>query len=84
MDQNKYYKTSSFYLSAFLSAKGFILNGIEKDSFKARFVFVNSNKLQRLIGIFSFGKNDHPDLMVNFKEVEQAIKKLKSLIYDKQ
>ena len=82
MDQTKYYRTNAFYLSVFLLAKNFALESVEKAGNKSVFVFQNSNKLERLVRVFSFGEEDDPEVMVNFKKVERAIKKLKSLIYD--
>ncbi|OGF28156.1 hypothetical protein A2303_02010 [Candidatus Falkowbacteria bacterium RIFOXYB2_FULL_47_14] len=83
MDKNKYYKTNAFYLATFLLAKDFLLVSTERTSAnKLIFVFENTDKLQELVRIFNFGEINHVSLKVNFKKIEAAIKKLKSLIYD--
>jgi len=83
MDNNKNFKTNSFYLAAFLLAKNIDLASVEKTAFsKTVFIFHNSDELQKLIGIFNFSKENDPILLVNFKRVEASIKRLKSLIYD--
>jgi len=83
MDQNKYYKTNSFYLAAFLLSKGVDLSNVDKENFnKVIFVFPNSNEIQNFVRAFNFGKEGDRDLLVDFKKTEASIKRLKSLIYD--
>jgi len=83
MNKDKYYKTNAFYLAAFLLAKDFLLANTEKTSAnKLIFVFENSDRLQELVRIFNFGEINDVSLEVNFKKIEAAIKKLKSIIYD--
>lgn len=74
---------NSFYLAAFLLSKDVSLVNIEKEKFnRVNFIFTNSDKTQKLIRVFNFGDENDLKLQVNFKKTENAIKKLKSLIYD--
>lgn len=83
MDQNKYYKTNSFYLAAFLLSKDVPLLSVNKNNFnKASFNFPNSNEVQGFVRVFNFSKEGDYDLLVDFKKTETSIKRLKSLIYD--
>ena len=82
MDQNKYYKTNSFYLAAFISAKGVALIDVEKNFNRVNFIFPGSEEVNNLVRVFNFGNEDDRKLLVNFKKVQTAIKQLKSLIYD--
>jgi len=80
---NTSYRTNSFYLAVFLLAKGADLQDVEKNAFnKSIFIFKNINNLQKFISVFNFGKEGDPILLVDFKKIEAAIKKLKSLIYN--
>lgn len=82
MYQNKY-KTNSFYLAAFLLSKGAELVGTEKSAGnKSIFVFNDTDEVKGFVGVFNFSNDDNAHLSVNFKKVEAAIKRLKSLIYD--
>lgn len=83
MDQNKYFQTTSFYLAAFLLAKGEILEKVEKLNFnKLSFIYKSSDELYQSVRVFNFGENGDRKLLVDFKKTEAAIKQLKSLIYD--
>ena len=80
---NKYFKTSSFYLCAFLMSKDMELKNIEKENpQRAIFVFKNDQVVERLINIFNFRNKNHIEMNVNFKKTEETIKKLKQLLYD--
>jgi hypothetical protein len=83
MDKNKYYKTNAFYLATFLLVKGVSLIDLEKNNFnKVYFIFPNSDEVKNLVRVFNFGNSNDPELQVNFKKTETAIKRLKSIIYD--
>jgi hypothetical protein len=74
-----YYKTNSFYLSAFLYAQDVELISIDKtDPKRAVFNFNNSPEVERLAESFNFGK----ECLVDARKFGFAIKSLKSKLYD--
>jgi hypothetical protein len=80
---NQQISINSFYLAAFLLAKGVSLLDVEKEKFnRVNFIFPNSDEIKNLVRVFNFGSEDDPELQVNFKKTEIAIKKLKHIIYD--
>lgn len=83
MDKNKYYKCNAFYLAAFLLAKEVAVVDVEREKLnKVNFIFPNSDEVKNLVRVFNFGDEDDPELQINFRKTEIAIKKLKSIIYD--
>jgi hypothetical protein len=81
MNKNKHFKTTSFYLAVFLASKGIQLRNIEKTSpTRSSFMFDDSEEVKNTVRAFNF--NEEKYLMVNFKQVESAIKNLKRLIYE--
>jgi hypothetical protein len=82
MNKNNHIKLNSLYLSAFLLAKGIVLTGIQKEGCRTIFIFPNSNEVQILVRVFNFGEVGDPELLVDFKKVEAAIKRLKIIIHE--
>ncbi len=82
MHQNQYYKTASFYTSVFLIIKNCELVGVEgmTDS-KKIFVFNKTPKLQELVQVFNFGKEEDDLALVDARKIGSAIKKLKNALY---
>jgi len=86
MNENKYFKTSNFYLAAFLFAKGLELVNIDRvsDSKRKYFVFIDSPERELYSGIFDFGKEDDPRVMVDSRKMVVAVKTLKEKLYQDQ
>jgi len=79
---DRYFRTTSFHLAAFLSAKGVELANIEKENPKrATFVFRDSPQREHLLESFNFGKEDAPEVMVDGRKLITAIKQLKEKLY---
>ncbi len=71
--------TSNFYLSAYLLAHGITLSGCDRDnSGRATFVFQPSKDLSQRVSEFTIGRDASVDAVC----FTNAIKKLKSVIYD--
>lgn len=84
-NNNKYFRTSSFYLATFLFVKGLELINIDRiDSKKCVFVFVDTPLRELLVGVFNFGKEDSPEAMVDPRKLITAIKTLKQGMYQDQ
>lgn len=82
-NDTKYFRTSSFYIAAFLFAKGTELVNIDKitDSKRAYFVFLESPDRELWLENFNFGKEDAPEAMVDARKFVTAIKMLKDKLY---
>lgn len=82
-NQNKYFRSTNFYLSAFLFAKGLELVNIDKitDPKRARFVFLDSPKRELLLESFNFAKEDSPEVLIDARKLIVAIKSLKDKLY---
>ncbi len=71
--------TSNFYLSAYLIAHDFVLEGCDRaDGGRATFIFRPSRDLPEHVEKFVIGSG----AMVNALAFVNAIKRLKSVIYD--
>jgi hypothetical protein len=83
MNSNKYFKTTSFYLAAFLFTKGVELVNIDKisDHKRAQFIFVDSPQRKLWLESFNFGKENAPEVMVDARKFVMAIKMLKDKLY---
>ena len=86
MNQNsncdKYFKTSSFYLSAFLFTNGLELVNIDKINPKqAVFVFLDTPERESLLHSFNFSKENSSEVMVDARKFISAIKQLKDKLY---
>ena len=55
-DNDKYFRTSDFYLAAYLFARGAIITGINVDTGRAVFAFLDSMELDDWYEEFRFGK----------------------------
>lgn len=80
---DRYFKTSSFYTACWLLAKDCELANVDKltDSKKAHFVFVNSPELETLLHIYNFAKEDSAELLVSVRTFITSIKQLKNALY---
>jgi alpha-D-ribose 1-methylphosphonate 5-triphosphate synthase subunit PhnH len=83
MYQDKYFKTTNFYLASFLFAKGLELVNIDKitDSKRAFFVFIDSPEREIYLEAFNFGKENHPETIVDSRKLIVAIKNMKEKLY---
>lgn len=76
--KTEYYKTSNFYLSAYLFSCDQELVNIDKENpKKALFVFTDSPERENLVSNFIYGKN----APVDAKKYAFAIKELKNKLY---
>ncbi|MDD5552072.1 MAG: DUF5659 domain-containing protein [Candidatus Pacebacteria bacterium] len=83
MNEDKYFKTTNFYLAAFLFAKGLELVNIDKitDPKRARFVFIDSPEREIYLETFNFGKENSPEIMVDARKLITAIRAVKDKLY---
>lgn len=79
---DKYFRTNNFYLASFLFAKGLELVSLDRtDPKKCEFVFVDTPLRELLVGVFNFGKQSDPEIMVDARTLILAIKTLKDKLY---
>lgn len=80
---NRYFRTSSFYAAAFLFAKGQTLVNIDKlaDPKRAQFVFLDSPERELLLHSYNFSQEDSPETLIDFRKAVTAIKTLKDKLY---
>lgn len=80
---DRYYRISSFYVAAFLFAKGMELVNVDKitDPKRAQFVFRDTPERELFLDIYNFSKEDNPEAMVDARKFVTAIKMLKDKLY---
>lgn len=80
---DKYFRTSSFYTACFLYSKGFELTNVDKltDPRRAHFVFINLPELELVLHSFNFAKEDSSEVMTDCRKFITAIKHLKNALY---
>ena len=80
---NRYFRTNSFYTAAYLFVKGLVLVNIDKvtDPKRAKFVFIDTPERELHIKNFSFAGDDSPEVMVDARRFVIAIKTLKDKLY---
>ena len=81
MDKNEFFKTTSLNLTTFLVVKDFNLIKILNGAKRKTFVFKDSSELRELVRLFHFGDDNDPNLMVNGREILQALRDIKSKLY---
>lgn len=74
------YSTTSFYLGAFLIAKGVQLVGLSQtgDFTRRDFVFVDSSEREKLVNEYNFNQQAE----INVRDFVSAIRQLKSLLHE--
>lgn len=81
----RYFRTSSFYVAAFLFAKGQTLVNIDKladpNLKRAQFVFLDSPERELLLHDYNFAQEDSPETLIDFRKAVTAIKTLKDKLY---
>jgi hypothetical protein len=82
-EDDRYFRTSSFYTACFLFAKDQTLVNIDRvsDPKRAQFVFLDSPERELLLQNFNFAKEDSPDVLVDARKFVTAIKQLKEKLY---
>jgi len=79
---DRYFRSSSFYLSVFLFSKGLELVNIERfDPRKSNFVFRDVPEREFWVNQFNFASEDSPDVCVDVRKIVSAIKMLKDKLY---
>lgn len=79
---DRYYRTSSLYVSAFLFAKGLSLVNIDKTTkSKCQFVFIDTPERESLVQQYSFAPPMSPDCLIDARELLLALKTLKEKLY---
>lgn len=83
MNQDKYFRTTNFYLAVFLYAKKFIITGIDKttNSNRAIFAFENSPAIRTASESFKLAKEGDLEVIIDARRLVQAIKELKDKLY---
>ena len=84
IDKDRYFRSSSFPLVAFLFAKGEQVAGIfpTENPSKKEFSFVSSPRLEELVELFKFGDRNNSELFVHAHEYEQARRELLDRLND--
>lgn len=81
-DTDKYFRTTNFYIAAFLFAKDLELVNIDRTNpQKCNFVFIDTPEREELLGVFNFGKENHTEAMVDARKMIFAVKTLKEKLY---
>lgn len=79
---NEHFATSNFYLAVYLHVKGLQLTDIDRSTpRRSQFVFVDSPQRAHLVKRFTFAEKNSPDVMVDAREYEIAMKILKNKLY---
>jgi len=78
MKKDRYYRSASFPLANFLTAKGENVINLSPtgDYSKKEFVFISTIKLEKLVNLFKFGERDSPELLVPVHKYEQSRREL--------
>lgn len=79
---DRYFRTSSFYISCFLLAKNQVLVNVDKtDPRKAVFVFLDSPEREFLVHSFNFATENASEVMIDVRIFVTAIKQLKGALF---
>lgn len=83
MNSDKYFRTSNFYLAAFLFGKDVELVNIDRisNSSRSQFVFVDTPQREELVEVFNFAKEDDPKVLIDARKFIMSIKMLKDKLY---
>ncbi len=84
MKQDRYFKSASFPLVAFLFAKGEQVAGINPtdNPTKKEFSYILTPRLQELVDLYKFGDRNDPELLVNVYLYEQGRRQLLDRLND--
>lgn len=80
---DRYFKTSSFYVASFLFTKDQTLVNIDKatNPKRSQFVFLDTPERETLLQSFNFAKENSSEVMVDARKFVSAIKQLKDKLY---
>jgi hypothetical protein len=85
LNTERQYKTTSFYVAAFLCTNDFILVDIEKTNDKrSTFVLHDEPRRVALLESFNFARPDAPEVMVDARKFITAIRQLKEKLYQEK
>jgi len=84
--KDKYFRISSFYVAAFLFAKGLEMVNVDKitNPKRAQFVFIDTPEREIWLNNYNFAKEDLPEAMVDARKFVMAIKMLKDKLYQEK
>lgn len=80
-ENNKHFKTTNFYLAAFLYAQEIVLADIDKSEKRYKFIFLNSPKIKKLAESFVYAPDNSKDAKIDARRFINSIKTLKDKIY---
>ncbi len=81
----RYFHLTSFYVAAFLFARGMELVNIDHtDPKRSQFVFKDSPEREILIQNFNFSPEGSPESLVDARKFVMAIKMLKDKLYQER
>jgi hypothetical protein len=85
MKKHKQYKTGSFPIATYLCAKQEQIASIDlsDDPGRKDFVFLQTDRLDELVGKYKFGDRDDPDLLIEVHAYEQARRDLLDRLNDR-
>lgn len=83
---SRYFRLASFYLAAFLFAKGLELVNIEREanSKSSHFVFRDTPERENLVQTFNYATEDSSEVMIDPRKFVTAIKTLKDRLYQER
>jgi hypothetical protein len=83
-DSDRYFRTSSFSLAAFLFANSEQIAGVNEteERGKKEFCFVMTDRLEELVDLYKFGDRNDPDLLVHVHTYEQGRRELLDRLKD--
>jgi len=83
-NRNKYFRSASFPLSAFLYTKQQQVAAINltDDPGRKEFAFLKTDRLEKLVDLYKFGDRGDPDLLVEVHAYEQARRELLDRLRD--
>ena len=85
INDDRYYRLTSFYAAAFLFSKGMELVNIDRlNPKRSQFVFRDSAERELLLDSFNFGKEDSTEVLVDARKFIMAIKMLKEKLYQER
>ena len=79
MNKNRYYKSRSANLVAFLYAKGHPIVGVENVGKDIEYTLPRTPYVEELVELYRFGPGNHPDLLVQVRDFQQAERQLEKL-----
>ena len=81
--KDRYFRTSSFYVAAFLFAKGLEMVNVDKitNPKRAQFVFIDIAERELWLDSFNFAKENSPEVVIDARRFVTAIRVLKDKLY---